>query len=169
MRSSITFSYDVCVCLCAASDMKKYLLDLGQKVDILDVKLDIVGTILDVGSDAWAWKKNKTADVWGELVQTWEDKKEAVADHFNKTGNARGYANITTITKADVWDSLVSKLGYVKNATHETFDDVLTVAGNVLEWKWNKTTDIVGAIGDFVEYKKNQTVEFIDNKYNKTA
>ena len=142
------------VFVCTASDAKSYLLDVGQKVDILDVKLDLVGTFLDVVSDDLTLEENKTTDVWEQLVQTWQGKKEGVGDSVNTTGNARGYATITTITKADAWDNLVSKLGYVKNTTHEAFDDVVTLAENVLEWKWNKTAGIFGAIADFVHHKK---------------
>ena len=124
--------------------MKRYLLDIGEKVDLLDVKLDIVGSLLDIGSDAWEYKKNKTEDIWNGLIDGWEAKQDAWASIKNKT-KARSDYNVTT--KATVWDKIVTKLGYKKNVTVGAFYDVVDIAGNVVEWKLNKTADYLGAFG----------------------
>lgn len=141
-------------------------MDVGEKVNLLDVKMDIVGALLDISSDAWEFKKNVTQDIWAGLLDSWEAKQDAWSMHKNKT-KVRGGYNITS-TKASVWDKLVTKLGYKKNITIGAFNDIVDVAGNVLEWKWNKTQDVAAAIGNFVEYKVNKTETFIDYKLNKT-
>lgn len=134
--------------------MKRYLLDVGEKVNLLDVKMDIVGALLDVSSNAWEFKKNVTEDIWAGLVDGWQAKQDAWAMHKNKT--SRSGFNITT--KATVWDKLVTKLGYKKNVTVGAFNDIVDVAGNVLEWKVNKTEDILSAIGNHVQNKLNKTM-----------
>lgn len=135
--------------------MKRYLLDVGEKVNLLDVKMDIVGALLDVSSNAWEFKKNVTEDIWAGLVDGWQAKQDAWAMHKNKTNPRSGF-NITT--KATVWDKLVTKLGYKKNVTVGAFNDIVDVAGNVLEWKVNKTEDILSAIGSHVQNKLNKTM-----------
>lgn len=135
----------------AVGDMKRYLLDVGEKVNLLDVKMDIVGALLDISSDAWEFKKNVTEDIWTGLVDSWEAKQDAWAMHKNKT-KTRGSYNVTT--KATVWDKLVTKLGYKKNVTIGAFNDIVDVAGNVIEWKVNKTQDVLGSI---IDYKVNKT------------
>lgn len=135
--------------------MKRYLLDVGQKVNLLDVKMDIVGALLDVSSDAWQFKKNVTEDIWSGLVDSWEAKQDSWAALKNKTKPRSGY-NVTT--KATVWDKLVTKIGYKKNVTVGAFNDIVDIAGNVIEWKVNKTQNTLDAIGNFVDYKLNKTL-----------
>jgi hypothetical protein len=132
--------------------MKRYLLDVGEKVNLLDIKMDIVGALLDVSSDAWEFKKNVTEDIWSNLVESWEAKQDAWASIKNKTKVRAGY-NATK--KASVWDSIVTKLGYKKNITVGVFNEIVDLAENVVEWKVNKTQDVFEAIAD---YKVNKTL-----------
>lgn len=127
--------------------MKAYLLDVGSKVDLLDIKLDMVGSILNLTSDVWEWKVNKTTTALENIAEKWDAKK-------NKT---RGVFVVDTMDKSDVWDALATKLGLVKNKTVDAFETLLNITGNIIEWKVNKTMDIVENIVDFAEAKKNKT------------
>mmetsp|Transcript_9233 Transcript_9233/g.18323 ORF Transcript_9233/g.18323 Transcript_9233/m.18323 type:complete len:168 (+) Transcript_9233:75-578(+) len=142
----------------SVGDMKAYLLDVGNKVDLLDIKLDLVGSILNLTSDVWEWKVNKTTDALENIAEKWDAKKNKTSQFWdNKLNEDRGVFVVDTMDKGDVWDALANKLGLVKNKTADAFETLLNITGNIIEWKVNKTMDIVENVVDFAEAKKNKT------------
>ena len=119
-------------------DMKALLLDLYAKQEILSIKTDILASIVDVTSDAWAYKKNITSQIWDKVI-----------DHWNKTEDARAKSD------ASVWDSLTDKLTDKHDQISGLFETVVEGAKNVTEWKWEKLVNATESVAAHIEDKKD--------------
>jgi hypothetical protein len=118
--------------------MKALLLDLYAKQEILSIKTDILASIVDVTSDAWAYKKNITSQIWDKVI-----------DHWNKTEDARAKSD------ASVWDSLTDKLTDKHDQISGLFETVVEGAKNVTEWKWEKLVNATESVAAHIEAKKD--------------